>query len=67
MLSPADLPNPGIKPGSPALPAASLLFELSGKPLFKKPQSIPHYKVHVLLHSVVRVSMITSGSIALVQ
>ena len=30
--SPADLPNPGIKPGSPALQADSLPTELSGKP-----------------------------------
>ena len=29
---PADLPDPGIKPGSPALQADSLLTELSGKP-----------------------------------
>ena len=32
--SPADLPNPGIKPGSPALQADSLAVELLGKPLF---------------------------------
>ena len=31
--SPGDLPNPGIKPGSPALPADSLPTELSGKPI----------------------------------
>ena len=30
--SPGDLPNPGIKPGSPALQADSLLSEPSGKP-----------------------------------
>ena len=30
--SPADLPNPGIEPGSPALQADSLPTELSGKP-----------------------------------
>ena len=30
--SPGDLPNPGIKPGSPALQAGSLLTELWGKP-----------------------------------
>ena len=30
--SPGDLPNPGIKPGSPALQADSLPTELSGKP-----------------------------------
>ena len=31
--SPGDLPNPGIKPKSPALRADSLAAELSGKPL----------------------------------
>ena len=30
--SPADLPDPGIEPGSPALQADSLPTELSGKP-----------------------------------
>ena len=30
--SPGDLPNPGIKPRSPVLPADSLLSELPGKP-----------------------------------
>ena len=30
--SPGDLPNPGIKPGSPALQADSLLSESPGKP-----------------------------------
>ena len=29
--SPADLPNPGIEPGSPALQAESLPTDLSGK------------------------------------
>ena len=29
---PGDLPNPGIKPGSPALQADSLPAELPGKP-----------------------------------
>ena len=29
--SPGDLPNPGIKPGSPVLQADSLPTELSGK------------------------------------
>ena len=28
-----DLPNPGIKPGSPTLQADSLPFEQSGKPV----------------------------------
>ena len=32
ILSPGDLPNPGIEPGSPALQADSLPTELSGKP-----------------------------------
>ena len=31
--SPEDLPNPGIEPGSPALQADSLPFELQGRPL----------------------------------
>ena len=30
--SPADLANPGVKPGSPALQVDSLPTELSGKP-----------------------------------
>ena len=30
--SPADLPHPGIEPGSPELQADSLPTELSGKP-----------------------------------
>ena len=34
-LSPADLPDPGIEPGSPALQADSLATELSGKPFPK--------------------------------
>ena len=32
-LSPEDLPNPGIEPGSPALQADSSPFELQGSPL----------------------------------
>ena len=32
--SPGDLPNPGIKPGSPTLQADSLPSELPGKPPF---------------------------------
>ena len=31
--SPGHLPNPGIKPGSPALQADSFLFEPPGKPI----------------------------------
>jgi len=30
--SPGGLPDPGIKPGSPALQADSILTELQGKP-----------------------------------
>ena len=33
--SPGDLPDPGIKPGSPALQADSVLSESPGKPDFK--------------------------------
>ena len=32
--SPEDLPDPGIKPGSPALQADSLPFELQGNPIW---------------------------------
>ena len=35
--SPGDLPNPGIKPMSPALQADSLPTELVGKPIYDKP------------------------------
>ena len=34
ILSPGDLPNPGIEPGSPALQVDSLPAELPGKPRF---------------------------------
>ena len=37
--SPEDLPDPGIEPGSPALQADSLLFELQGRPLKLKKTS----------------------------
>ena len=37
-LSPGDLPNPGIKPGSPALQADSLPSEPPGKPLLPPSQ-----------------------------
>ena len=35
--SPGDLPDPGIKPGSPALQTDSLPTELCGKPLTTRP------------------------------
>ena len=38
--SPEDLPNTGIEPGSPALQADSLLFELQGSPKIKKKKVI---------------------------
>ena len=34
--SPGDISNPGIKPGSPALQADSLLTELQGKPILQQ-------------------------------
>ena len=43
----ADLPNPGIKPGSPILQVDSLPTELLGKPLKKKKKgvnAVPHYQ-----------------------
>ena len=37
--SPGDLPDPGIKPRSPALQAYSLLTEPPGKPRKRRPQT----------------------------
>ena len=34
ITSPGNLPNPGVKPGSPTLQADSLLSEAPGKPQF---------------------------------
>ena len=42
----ADLPDPGIKPGSPALQANSLPTELSGKP---RESRLPINKARVYL------------------
>ena len=42
--SPEDLPDPGIKPGSPALPADSLLSEPPGNPY--------DLVTHIFFHSV---------------
>ena len=41
--SPEDLPNPGIKPGSPALQADSLPTELSGKPNYHTHFQLPYF------------------------
>ena len=38
MPSPADLPNSGIEPGSPALQVDSLPAELPGKPITDEPK-----------------------------
>ena len=38
--SPGDLPNPGIKPGSPTLQAYSLPSESQGRPKIRIPTSI---------------------------
>ena len=43
---PGDLPDPGIKPGSPALQADSLLSELPGKP---QVSSLIHLKLFYLM------------------
>ena len=46
--SPADLPNPGIEPGSSALQADSLPTELSGKPCqFSSVQSLSRVRLFV--------------------
>ena len=43
--SPGDLPDPGLKPGSPALQADSLPFEPPGKPIQKDKCIIPLYEL----------------------
>ena len=45
--SPGDLPKPGIKPGSPSLPANSLLYEPSEKPS----RNCVHYKFSLCITS----------------
>ena len=41
--SPGDLPNPGIKPGSPALEADALTSEPPGKPYYGTPYYVCSY------------------------
>jgi hypothetical protein len=41
--SPGDLPDPRIKPVSPALQAASLPFEPPGKPTFTFQRKVKNY------------------------
>ena len=48
--SPGDLPNPGIKPGSPALQADSLLLEPSGKK--KKSHRAHTFRIGLLKKSI---------------
>ena len=45
--SPGDLSHPGVKPGSPALPAESLPSEPPGKPMQCLPQCIVTYLYEV--------------------
>ena len=44
-LSPGDLPNPGIEPGSPALEADALSTEPPGKPIFTASPECPEASV----------------------
>ena len=46
--SPGDLPDPGIKPGSPALPPDSLPSEPQGSPSPQKCIIIQTKKVHIM-------------------
>ena len=54
--SPGDLPDPGIKPGSPALQADSLLTELQGKPVTVSPANSKDDFKHGLGHTAQRVT-----------
>ena len=47
--SPGDLPNPGIKPWSPALQANSLLSEPQGKPLWWPNATLNHFSQNVCM------------------
>ena len=49
--SPADLPHPGIKPGSPELQADSLPAELPGKPTRRVQEAEMQSSDHECLHS----------------
>ena len=49
ILSPGDLPDPGIKPGSPAMQVDSLPAELPGKPIHA--HTFSKLKVHSSLRS----------------
>ena len=44
IFSPGDFPNPGIKPGSPALQSDSLPSEPPGNPLESKSQSLKFWQ-----------------------
>ena len=44
---PGHLPNPGIKPGSPALQADSLYTELQGKPVYRVVSVNPKSSIHL--------------------
>ena len=51
--SPADLPNPGVEPGSPALQADSLPTEYEGLPLILSYfLNIPSFEIYHLLPEV---------------
>ena len=61
--SPGDLPNPGIKPRSPALQADSLLSEPPGKLTHNK-QSVNVYTCLQMLHSVLIINHVNITFIA---
>ena len=60
--SPADLPNPGIEPGSPALQVDSLPTELSGKPCQYMQRcsnllSIRHIQIIIVVRAILPLSI----------
>ena len=60
-LSPGDLPNPGIEPGSPALQANSLPAEPQGKPKNAEWVAYPFTSVSSRPRNWTRVSCIADG------
>ena len=62
--SPGNLPDPGIKPGSPALQADSLPFVPSGKTYAHK-HTHTHIHTHTHTHIFISVSIVHSLSLSL--
>ena len=61
--NPADLPDPGIKPGSPALQADSLPTELSGKPVMYDMNSLKLPEIYFTAQNMVYVLHVSENNV----